>query len=62
MNEQNNNIKNQAAAGTRFVDAEDLSWRLSSLSLHDVNEYIATHDSSLLVPISLVLELIDQAE
>ena len=63
MNDNNNNNNSrQQAAGTRLIDAEDLAWQLSSISLHDVNEYIATHDSSLLVPISLVIEMLDKAE
>ena len=60
MNNNDNNNRQQAA-GTRLIDAEDLAWRLSSLSLHEMTEYISTHESSLLVPISLVLEMIDQA-
>ena len=61
MNNNDNNNKQQAA-GVRFIDAEDFAWQLSNISLHDVNEYIATHDSSLLVPISLVIEMLDKAE
>ena len=61
MNDYNNNIQQQAA-GTRLVDAEDFAWQLSELTLHDVTEYVATHETSLLVPISLVLEMLDKAE
>ena len=61
MNDYNNNTQQQAA-GTRYIDAEDLAWQLSSLTLHDVTEYVATHESSLLVPISLVIEMLDKAE
>lgn len=58
MNEQN---KNQAA-GTRLIDAEDFAWQLASLTSHDVNVYTATHEASQLVPISLVLEMLDNAK
>ena len=61
MSEQNN-ITNQAAAGTRFIDAEDFAWQLAGITAHDVNAYIATHGTSQLVPISLVLELLDKAK
>ena len=61
MNDNNNNTQQQAA-GTRLIDAEDFAWQLSSLSLHDVTEYVATHETSLIVPVSLVLELLDKAE
>ena len=61
MNNNDNNNKQQAA-GTRYIDAEDFAWQLSSISLHDVTEYVATHESSLLVPISMILEMIDKAE
>ena len=56
MNEQNQ------AAGTRFIDAEDLAWQLASLTSHDVNTYAATHEASLLIPVSLVLEMLDKAK
>ena len=61
MNNNDNNNKQQAA-GTRYIDAEDLAWQISSITLHDVTEYVATHESSLLVPISMILEMIDKAE
>ena len=61
MNNNDNNNKQQAA-GTRLIDAEDLSWQISSITLHDVTEYIATHETSQLVPISMILEMIDKAE
>ena len=61
MNNNDNNNKQQAA-GTRLIDAEDLAWQLSSITLHDVTEYVATHESSLLVPISMILEMIDKAQ
>lgn len=57
-----NDNNRQQAAGTRLIDAEDLAWQLSSLTLHDVTEYIATHETSQLVPISMILEMIDKAE
>ena len=61
MNNNDNNNKQQAA-GTRLIDAEDLAWQISSITLHDVTEYVATHESSLLVPISMILEMIDKAQ
>ena len=61
MNNNDNNNKQQAA-GTRYIDAEDLAWQISSITLHDVTEYVATHESSLLVPISMILEMIDKAQ
>lgn len=61
-NNDNSNNNTQQAAGTRYVDAEDLAWQLSELTLHDVTEYISTHETSLLVPISMILELIDKAQ
>ena len=61
MNNNDNNNKQQAA-GVRLIDAEDFAWQLSSLTLHDVTEYIATHETSQLVPISMILEMIDKAQ
>ena len=61
-NNNNNNAQQQQAAGTRLIDAEDFAWQLSSITLHDVTEYIATHETSQLVPISMILEMIDKAE
>ena len=61
MNNNDNNNKQQAA-GTRYIDAEDIAWHISSITLHDVTEYIATHETSQLVPISMILEMIDKAE
>ena len=61
-NNNTNNNTQQQAAGTRYIDAEDLAWQISSISLHDVTEYIATHESSQLVPISMILEMIDKAQ
>ena len=61
MNNNDNNNKQQAA-GTRYIDAEDIAWQISSITLHDVTEYIATHETSQLVPISMILEMIDKAE
>ena len=62
MNINNNNNNMQQAAGTRYIDAEDFAWQISSISLHDVTEYIATHEMSQLVPISMILEMIDKAQ
>ena len=61
MNNNDTNNKQQAA-GTRLIDAADLAWPISSLTLHDVTEYVATHETSQLVPISMILEMIDKAE
>ena len=61
MNNNDNNNKQQAA-GTRYIDAEDLAWQLSSITLHDVTEYIATHETSQLVPVSMILDMIDKSE
>ena len=61
-NDNTNNNTQQQAAGTRYIDAEDLAWQISSLTLHDITEYIATHETSQLVPISMILEMIDKAQ
>ena len=61
MNNNDNNNKQQAA-GTRYIDAEDLAWQLSSITLHDVTEYIATHETSQLGAVSMILEMIDKSE
>ena len=62
MNDNNNNNSRQHVAGVRLIDAEDFAWQLSELTLHDVTEYVATHESSQLVPVSMILEMIDKAQ
>ena len=59
MNENRTQIQ---AAGTRMIDAEDFAWRLASITSSDVSAYIATHEESQLVPISLVLALLNKAQ